>query len=150
MSYQPPGSIAIPVADMAMVVGSATPSQGQKVQIINTSIPSDAIGVIIETHSSSSPVDTETKWLSATGSAYLNIATSLLTYIYTVWGASIGESGDSAETLSQGGNGTLIPSSYPHRIRIENYGANLQIYSEDLSTEVGNASIKISVEFITS
>ena len=152
MSYQIPSTFSAPVNNLTMVVGSATPSQGQKVQILSTAVPAGAIGAVIKTHSSSGPQAPETLWLIAHGSAYLDLATDQLQYTYFVYEGrnAYGSHGEGVETLTPGGNGTLIESALVHRVRIENYGSTLQIYSEDLSSEVETASVSISVEFIGS
>lgn len=155
MAHQPPGSIQYAVAGMTMEYGGQVVSNGSSnVQLLSVTVPSDALYAVIEFSSSTSPIDTETKWIRGQGSATINFSNNQLTYIYSVFGSDVSAGGNNQVTLSTSGSGDLLPTTLVHYISIKNYGGGpgglLQIYADDTSTETGNAADHVSVEFITS
>lgn len=145
---------------MPFVVGAAVvPSLGH-VQLLSTTVPSNAIGAIIHASSSSVPQGgTESRIIIATGTSHLNFSNNVFTYSYGLWherGASeVGATAtDLIIALSPGAEVDLIPTTTCHSLKIENYGGGrgqtLAIWAEDLSSVVESAVDAVSVEFFTS
>jgi len=142
---------------MSAAVGSANVTQWTKVQLISTTIPSNAIGVLINGQVGSYPQGGESIMVAASFTAYLEVATNTLTSIYGTFADVNYDFGSPQTILSLGGIGDLLPTVLTHKVYIENYGGAggaLDIYSEDASwpstLPVETAAINVMVEFITS
>lgn len=154
MSYQPGGAGQAAITNSSMVVGAAQVSNLGHLQLLSTTVPSDAIGAIIETSSASSPQDTEIDTIFGSGTAYLDFATNTIKYTYSLWrqNSTTPEYGSGSSVLTATQTFGLLPSTTCHTIQIENYGGGrgqpLQVYSYDQSAPTGNAADRVSVEFI--